>query len=402
MKGISRRNFLKYAGLMGASSGALALAGCDEGGAGGGEGGGSGENIKIGVSIWSSTDALGSLSKAILDKAAGILGVELSYVDQGHVSEQVTASIETLCAAGCQGIIVCNSADSEMQACISTCDQNQVYLAQFYRIINEENSPEVYATAQNSQYYVGAVHEDEVGNGEKLIELLTMDNPDAFEGIQKGARNICLEGWTVGDATFQQRWTGYQNGVKAWNDAHPDDPVSMTDPVYANTSSSEGAKVTQQFVNNYPDMDALIVAGGGGDPLVGSIGQLANMGLTGTIRVASTDFLEDLKEQLETGGMYAESGGHFCDPLYAFLLVYNAIRQKEGFVPEQGDFGKDIQFPYVFVSSVAEYENYEKYFVEDDPYNDEEIAELAEMSFDDLSAAATSLSIDDVMQRHGA
>ena len=39
MKGISRRNFLKYAGLMGASSGALALAGCDEGGAGGGEGG---------------------------------------------------------------------------------------------------------------------------------------------------------------------------------------------------------------------------------------------------------------------------------------------------------------------------------------------------------------------------
>ena len=100
--------------------------------------------------------------------------------------------------------------------------------------------------------------------------------------------------------------------------------------------------------------------------------------------------------------MYAESGGHFCDPLYAFLLVYNAIRQKEGFVPEQGDFGKDIQFPYVFVSSVAEYENYEKYFVEDDPYNDEEIAELAEMSFDDLSAAATSLSIDDVMQRHGA
>ena len=402
MKDISRRNFLKYAGLMGASAGALGLAGCDGGTEGGGEGGGSGENIKIGVSIWSSTDALGSLSKAILDKAAGILGVELSYVDQGHVSEQVTASIETLCAAGCQGIIVCNSADSEMQACISTCDQNQVYLAQFYRIINEENSPEVYATAQNSQYYVGAVHEDEVGNGEKLIELLTMDNPDAFEGIQKGARNICLEGWTVGDATFQQRWTGYQNGVKAWNDAHPDDPVTMTDPVYANTSSSEGAKVTQQFVNNYPDMDALIVAGGGGDPLVGSIGQLANMGLTGTIRVASTDFLEDLKEQLETGGMYAESGGHFCDPLYALLLVYNAVRQKEGFVPEQGDFGKDIQFPYVFVSSVAEYENYEKYFVDDDPYNDEELAELAEMSFDDLNAAATSLSIEDVMQRHGA
>ena len=171
MKEVSRRNFVKLsAATAGLGLTAGALAGCSDGGAGGGSGaaGGSGEKIKIGVSIWSSTDALGSLSKNILDKAAGILGVELSYVDQGHVSEQVTASIETLCAAGCQGIVVCNSADSEMQAAISTCDQNMVYLAQFYRIINEENSPEVYATAQNSQYYVGAVHEDEVGNGEKL------------------------------------------------------------------------------------------------------------------------------------------------------------------------------------------------------------------------------------------
>lgn len=401
MKEVSRRNFVKLsAATAGLGLTAGALAGCSGEGGGSGSGAADGD-IMIGVSIWSSTDALGSLSKNILDKAAGILGVKLNYVDQGHVSEQVTASIETLCAAGCQGIIVCNSADSEMQACISTCDQNQVYLAQFYRIINEEASPDVYATAQNSQYYVGAVHEDEVGNGEKLIELLTMDNPDAYEGIQKGARNICLEGWTVGDATFQQRWTGYQNGVDAWNEAHPDDPVTMTEPVYANTSSSEGAQVTQQFVNNYPDMDALIVAGGGGDPLVGSIGQLANMGKTGSIRVASTDFLEDLKEQLETGGMYCESGGHFCDPLYALIMVYNAIKGKEGFVPVQGEFGKDIQFPYVFVSSVAEYENYEKYFVDDDPYNDDEIAGLAEMSFDELNTAATSLSIEDVMSRHG-
>ncbi len=180
MKEVSRRNFVKLsAATAGLGLTAGALAGCSGGEGGSGSAGGSGEKVTIGVSIWSSTDALGSLSKNILDKAAGILGIDLTYVDQGHVSEQVTASIETLCAAGCQGIVVCNSADSEMQAAISTCDQNQVYLAQFYRIINEENSPEVYATAQNSQYYVGAVHEDEVGNGEKLVELLTMDNPDA-------------------------------------------------------------------------------------------------------------------------------------------------------------------------------------------------------------------------------
>ena len=399
MKNMSRRQFLRTSGIAAAGvAGAGLLAGCSNGG-GSGEGG-SGDKIKIGVSIWSSTDALGKLSVDIIKKAADILGVEISTVDQGHVSEQVTASIETLCAAGCNGIIVCNSADSEMTAAINTCDQNEVYLAQFYRMINKENSPEVYKTAENSKFYVGAVHEDEVGNGEKLVELLTMDNPNAYEGIQKGARNIKLEGWTVGDATFQERWKGYQSGIEKWNAANPNDQATLSDPVYANTSSSEGANVTQQFYNNDQAMDALIVAGGGGDPLVGSVGQLANMGLTGKIRVASTDFLDDLKDQLAKGGMYCESGGHFCDPLYAFLMVYNACKGTEGYVPTQGDFGKEIKFPYVFVSSVAEYEDYEKYFVEDAPYTDDEIKELSTKSFDDLNTAATSLSIEDVKTRH--
>ena len=66
------------------------------------------DQIKIGVSIWSSTDVLGSQCKKMLDEAAKALDVKLQYVDQGHVSEKVTASVETLAAAGCQGIIICN------------------------------------------------------------------------------------------------------------------------------------------------------------------------------------------------------------------------------------------------------------------------------------------------------
>lgn len=135
------------------------------------------DDITIGVSIWSSTDVLGSQSKKIIDKAADALGVNVMYVDQGHVSEQVTASVEQLCAAGCNGIVICNSADSEMTSAIQTCDANQVYLTQFYRIISEENSPEVYQTACNSQYYLGAVHEDEVTNGYTLVNLL-LENGD--------------------------------------------------------------------------------------------------------------------------------------------------------------------------------------------------------------------------------
>ena len=70
------------------------------GGAGSTGGGGKQEGIKIGVSIWSSTDTLGSQVKTMLDAAADALGVELTYVDQAHISERVTASMETLAAAG--------------------------------------------------------------------------------------------------------------------------------------------------------------------------------------------------------------------------------------------------------------------------------------------------------------
>ena len=346
------------------------------------------DDITIGVSIWSSTDVLGSQCKKIIDKAAAALDVNVMYVDQGHVSEQVTASVEQLCAAGCDGIVICNSADSEMTSAIQTCEANQVYLTQFFRIISEENSPEVYQTACNSPYYLGAVHEDEVTNGYTLVNLL----------LENGDRNIGLEAWTVGDATFQQRWTGYKKAVDEWNEANPDDQATMTEPVYANTSSEEGAAAALSLYNSNPDMDALIVAGGGGDPLVGSIGALANEGLTGKIDVVSTDFLDDLGEQLESGGMFAESGGHFCDPLYAFLITYNAI--KGNYVKDEGSFGYEIQYPYLYVSSSEDYENYKKYFVDDDPYTDEELVELAGYSFDDLNKAATSLSIEDVISRH--
>ena len=386
-KRIKRLGSLLMAGVLAASL----VTGCGSAAGGASSGsasGGGSDKIKIGVSIWSSTDVLGSQCKKIVDKAAKANGVEVQYVDQAHVSEQVTASVEQLCAAGCQGIIICNSADSEMTSAINTCTEHGVYIAQFFRIISQENSPEVYKTACNSKYYVGAVHEDEVTNGYTLVNLL----------LENGDRNVGLEAWTVGDATFQLRWKGYQQAIDEWNASHADDPATITEPVYANTSSEEGAAAAMSLYNSNPGMDALIVAGGGGDPLVGSIGAFANEGLTGKIDVVSTDFLDDLADQLKSGGMFAESGGHFCDPLFAFYLVLNAV--KGNYAKEEGSFGYEILFPYLYVSSPDDYANYEKYFVNDDPYTDEELATMAGYSFDELNKAASNLSIDDVISRH--
>jgi ribose transport system substrate-binding protein len=344
--------------------------------------------IKIGVSIWSSTDVLGSQCKMIIDKAADALGVQVQYVDQGHVSEKVTASVEQLCAAGCQGIIICNSSDTEMASAIKTCNDNGVYLAQFFRIISQENSADIYKAATDSEYYVGAVHENEPENGEKLVQIL----------LDKGDRNIGLIGWEQGDATWLGRWEGYKAGVEKWNAAHPDDQAVLSEPQYAGTSSEGGSKAAEALMSANPDLDALIPAGGGGDPLQGAIAAVERAGKTDSIDIVSTDFLPDLGDRLANGSMAGESGGHYCDPLFAFMAVYNAI--KGNYTGNAGKF-EDINFPYLYVASPEDYADYEKYFVNQLPYTDEELVEMSKLDMEGLKQKAASLSIEDAASRSG-
>lgn len=344
--------------------------------------------IKIGVSIWSSTDVLGSQCKLILDAAADALGVEVQYVDQGHVSEKVTASVEQLVAAGCQGIIICNSSDTEMTSAIKTCNDNGVYLAQFFRIISETNSADIYQAAKDSAYYIGAVHEDEPANGEALVNIL----------LDKGDRDIGLIGWEQGDTTWLGRWEGYKAGVDKWNEAHPDDPAQLSEPQYAGTTSEGGSKAAEALMAADPNLDALIPAGGGGDPLQGAIAAVERAGKTQDIDIVSTDFLPDLGDRLENGSMAGESGGHYCDPLIAFMMVYNAI--KGNYTGIEGSF-EDVPFPYLYVSSPDDYKAYEQYFVDQLPYTDEELVAMSELSLDDLKATAAGISIEDAAQRAG-
>ena len=346
------------------------------------------KDIKIGVSIWSSTDVLGSQCKLILDEAAKALGVQVQYVDQGHVSEKVTASVEQLVAAGCQGIIICNSSDTEMTSAIKTCNDNKVYLAQFFRVISKDNSADIYQMATDSAYYIGAVHEDEPANGEALVNIL----------LEKGDRNIGLIGWEQGDATWLGRWEGYKAGVEKWNEANPDDKATLSEPQYAGTTSEGGSKAAEALMAADPNLDALIPAGGGGDPLQGAIAAVERAGKTQDIDIVSTDFLPDLGERLENGSMAGESGGHYCDPLIAFMMVYNAI--KGNYTDFAGKF-EDVPFPYLYVSSADDYKAYEQYFVDQLPYTDEELVAMSELDLAGLKEAAAKVSIEDAASRAG-
>ncbi len=220
-------------------------------------------------------------------------------MDQGHVSEKVTASVEQLVAAGCQGIIICNSSDTEMTSAIKTCNDNKSIWHSSSVLSARTNSADIYQAAKkDSAYYIGAVHEDEPANGEALVNIL----------LDKGDRDIGLIGWEQGDATWLGRWEGYKAGVDKWNEAHPDDPAQLSEPQYAGTTSEGGSKAAEALMAADPNLDALIPAGGGGDPLQGAIAAVERAGKTADIDIVSTDFLPDLGDRLENGSMAGESG----------------------------------------------------------------------------------------------
>ena len=343
------------------------------------------ETLRIGVSIESTTDSFGTQCKQLLDQAAKVLGVQIQYVDQGGRPDMVADSVTLLCEEGCRGIILCNSDDSDMASAISTCEEKGVYLAQFFRTIDSEDSADIYKLAEKSDYYVGAVHEDEEQNGKELTGML----------LRQGSRNIGLIGPTMGDAVFGDRWNGVKAAVDEWNAENPGDAARLTEPVYAGTTSEGGASAARSLMQSATAIDGLISAGGG-EVLQGVTAALEGLGKTDSVAVVSAGFVSDLGDKLMDGSIAGASGGNFYNPLFAFMMVYQAVSGTYG---DLGGVFHDFRSPYLYVSSSEDYTNYIKYFVLQLPFTDDELSAMSEASYEELQASADSLLVENAAKQ---
>ena len=340
-----------------------------------------GDRIKIGVSIWSYTDALGKNVYDFLNYAAKALDCDIEFADNGFDTEKTVSSVENLIASGCDAIIVCNSSDGVMPKLINTCDQNGVYLAQFFRVISDADVSKI---AQNSKYFLGCTHEDEVSTGYNLGKKLA----------EKGVKNVGLISWNHGDPTAEARYTGY---TKAFTENN----IKLLAEQWEITTAEEASKTTQNFLASYPEMEAIVVTGGSGEPLAGTVNALENLGKTGKIQVVSTDFLPTLRDDIASGKISAMSGGHWCDPFFSFMMAYNAVASQGSYMTEHP---AEIKMDMVYVASVEDVDNYNKWFLGDvPPYTTEEIQALSVKNgstLDALKKTAAALSLDEVMTRH--
>lgn len=339
------------------------------------------KDVKIGVAIWSTTDALGTMCYQMLNAAADALDCEVQFETNGFDTDETISNVENLIAGGCDAIIICNSSDAIMPNIVNLCNDAGVYCAQFFRNVEDEDVRNVIT---QSEYFLGCTHEDEYSTGYNLGKAIA-DN---------GKDQVALISWNHGDTTAESRYKGYVDAFEEFG-------ITLLAEQWEVNTAEDGTSTAENFMNAYPELQAIVVTGGSGEPLQGALTAVENMNKVGDVSVVSTDFLADMDTYFENGELSAMSGGHFCDPFFSFMLCYNVLQG--GYQVEEP---VEIVDNMIFVTSVEDVKNYQKWFEGDVlPYTAEEIQNLActfnaDTTLDDLKNAAAALSLEDVMERH--
>ena len=340
-----------------------------------------GERIKIGVNFFNYTMPLAQDLKRMIDSAAEALDCDVEYAANDFEDEKVVTGIENLFASGCDAVIVCNSAEGQIPKALKVAEQYDGKVFQFFRTLNEE---EVKNAAFSSPYYGGQVHEDEMQVGYNMGKIVN----------DKGCKNVGIINYNHGDLTAETRYEGYMKAFEEFG-------INVVAETWEVATGEQGTQVTENYLASYPEMDALVVVGGGGENLIGAMSALQKANKTDDIVLVSTDFTDTLIEDMESGTLDAMSGGHWCDPFFSFMLAYNSVAGAE-WAQEPVEIAMDM----IYVTSGEEAKQYDEWFRGDIlPYTAEEIQQLSithnsSLTKDEFIETAQSLSLQDVMERH--
>ena len=115
------------------------------------------EVLRIGVSMWKTTDPAGAVCKRILDDTARSLGVKIIYGEHGRNSLKAAQTAGLLCDAGCSAIVYCSVSDDDLETALAACEERGVGFVETYRTLSSSASPELWQKAAQSDIFAGNV-----------------------------------------------------------------------------------------------------------------------------------------------------------------------------------------------------------------------------------------------------
>lgn len=397
MSDISRLDFLKVSGAAASIGAAALLSSCSQQTSTTQEASqelARDSELRLGLLLRSTLDPLSVLSMALCRQAAQALDFELMVVDHEGDPARVVAGVESLIAAGCTGVVVQNVSDADLAAVIARCEEQGIFLAQTLQTLSKELNAQAWQAAYNSSYFAASVAVQTEQLLPSLVELLCA--PKTTDVL--GSRFIAPMGWSATDSLFQLVFNTLVSAVTTWNEAHQDQTVTLFEPTYAEGGSASGAQALSTIMEAHGETDTVFVLGGGGSQLEGTLAQIDKLALNASLHVAALDSCEAAKEAFDSKTLRAAVGGQHVAVFFSLLTVYQACKGSS--TPTSDTDPLQFSLPAVLIEDSEGYERYQRCFIDNTPYNDAEIKELAGLNSKDLASRATKLSLDDIASRH--
>jgi ABC-type sugar transport system substrate-binding protein len=343
----------------------------------------SAEGKTVGISIWSSTDSLGKACTDLVKSAIEDMGGNVLVDVSGLTPEKQVTSVENLLAAGADAITICPFSDAILPKVAEMCAEAEVPFMIYFRQIFD---PDVKEMVESNPYYLGNCYEDEEETGYNIAKSLA----------EKGSKEIMLISLPKGDTTAEQRERGVARACEEFG-------MKIVAEARDVEQASDATRAVESAIAGFPNLDGVMFVSRGPAAFSGAIQAIKQYDKVGEIFVGSIDFpdkLESTETAFEEGILAGICGGHFPDPMFTSVVLYNYITGTP-----LADENISMKLNFIYLHSIEDVKNYYEYFEGDEPvFNKEEVNQMLKSSNTDftleqLQEIMDEYSLESVMER---
>lgn len=311
------------------------------------------------------------------EKVAELSGDACQEYNDETNAEKLISNLENMVSAGVDGIMWMGMFENSLATGPNVPNGAQIPFALYDKISTNED---VKNMTRNMEYFAGGVTNNNYGAGALMAEA----------AISDGCSKALLAGAEIGDPNTDARIQGFTETFEN----------AGGEVLSVSRVSSGEANGPQQACDNmiaaYPDADCMY--GAGQDYTLAALNVAAKQ--SEEIKVYGTDLSPTLLEYLENGSLAACCGANWTNALYTAIMLENAMDGHK-FTEEDGlpAIIEDAGFISVPASCA---DLYNKFFIEENPYEDSEIEAMLyrnnpDVTLDDLKDMIHNYSLEERM-----
>lgn len=259
-------------------------------------------------------------------------------------------------------------------------NENQDTFALFDKAPSDDGVKE---QIRNMEYFAGGTKGDDRMAGVQMAEL----------ALEDGCKTALIAGAEVGDPSTDARVEGFTETFEAGGG-------KVLNVARVSSAEANGAQTAcDNMLSGNPEADCFYCTGQ--DFVLGAISTVSKGLSDHEVKIYGCDLNPDLLEYLKSGELAGCSGAHWVCGMFSAILLENAL-DGNTMLAEDGlpILSEDVKF----ISVKPEWADlYEKFFCDEQPYEDEEIQELLyrynpDVTGEDILEAIENYSFEERMQ----